>query len=157
MKTILHQCPQCKHHHGLVWFHNAKARKLGVLCPLNGSAQFVPLDDDALKELDLLAMDGIPEHYTKAAADKLRGKEQLQIVLMNAKPGDTFERNVDTGRNTNQIVAELREKIDQLIQAAKEIDGQIEKLDLKRRQIRIKSHELGAELSKFQTQELFKS
>jgi len=42
------------------------------------------------------------------------------------------------------------------LQAAKEIDSQIEALDTKRRALRADAQKLGAELSKHKTEELFK-
>ncbi len=179
--TIIHPCPACKNQHALIWYQGARSKILGVFCDASGNTRFIKLTDEQLQVVDMTKLAGIPIYYTPTATKKAALIGQYQLSMMHIKNGQQAERNVDTGRNNNQIIAELKLEIDQQaernvdtgrnnnqiiaelkleidqhLQATKELDSQIEKLDIKRRTLKDEAKKLGVKLSEYQTEGLFK-
>ncbi len=157
MTCHLVKCPQCHRLHALCWLHTASDKHLGVICDLDNDGAFIRLKADATDHIPVESLQDMPAHYTPAAKKAAMLKEQLQMPLMNVRPDEVVERLVELAKLTDyRKISELRLQIDQLLQAAKEVDAQIEALDIKRRDLRDQAAKAGAELSNYQTEPLFK-
>lgn len=148
-------CPTCNQKHQLVRFHMKRGKSaLGVICnkygaTINGKyaerTHFIPINQpEGWKEPD-----GIPDVYSHAGSKEAREKGNLQLPM--TIPTGKVERAVDLPRAPDPQEKALVAEIDRLLFKAASIDGQILKLETKRRQIKDEAKNLGAELSKLRT------
>lgn len=177
MKTITHKCPSCGKPHALVWYYRKGGKaKLAVICNASlvlrhkkgevstaNHTSYVAIDPDTIDLKVAGDLTEIPKHYTPEARKAAASKDQNQLPMMLVKEGEQVERSVSLPRYApsnktpnaahEQKLANLKLKIDQRIQAAKELDDQIIAADKKRRDLREQAQKLGAELSVLQTSE----
>lgn len=153
--SVLYPCPNpsCKgKKHALCRLNRKHKSDLGVICDCNGDGnKFFKLPQsitDNIADCDIV---GIPEHHTAESKRKLRNAGNLQFVLMIPTPGQEVDRSAPAEIASAAKCEKIKQEIDQRLQAIKELDKQIEELDIKRREIREDSRKLGAKLSEEQT------
>ena len=174
MKTILTICPCCFKTHALCWQVRKSGRVIGVICSDKPVIRRNRAGDTQAVESTVFIpikftkenpqpenLDGIPEHYTPHAQRLAGLKGGLQFVLMHAAPGENLadSRAVDLPRaavmQSDAIEAErLQKEIGQRMQAQKELDVKISKLDGKRRDLESEERELRKRLREVWTEPL---
>lgn len=154
-------CPACKRPHGLcVLVVKGGKRVLGVNCDDSaklGHTRFIRIPQAILDVSDFGDLSKLPEYFTPPARKRIAEEQNLGMPLMFVQPGQTVERNIDLPRRQEtdrEAEARLQQEIDQKLQAAKELDDSIRKLEAKRQKLKSDAQKAGAQLSVVKTQPL---
>lgn len=159
MNTILYQCSKCSGKHALCKLVGKRTTKLGLMCHLdkNKPPQFVPLAASICDNIQECDVKDIPVYYTAQGRKIAETKGNLQFIMPLVKEGETVERRVDLGGNDfRPKVESLKRRIDKILNEAKAIDNEIMLKQRYLKSLREDAHALSAELSKYQTGDLFK-
>ena len=164
MRTVLHQCPQCKNQHALCWLQRVHGkRELGVICDVSTTRihksgvvmvnqhPFVPVKLDPEHPVDT---SDLMTFYTAPAKKEAELIGQAQLVIMNTTPGQTVERTIDTKPTDAQRIADLKSCIDTKLLAIATLEDDQREREKVIRRIKGEAQALGAELSVLQTNSL---
>lgn len=160
MKTDLFPCPniECYGHHALCWMNRKNGRDLGVMCNsgLAPKPKFYTLPKNKIDQMDLTELVDLPEYWTPDAKKKIEAAGNLQLVLMNAQPGESVERTMppDRARDDAERARTLQTHLAQLGQAQDELTRQIESLALKRIKLENDERETRKKLREYATEPL---